>query len=1020
MEIRILEADANRRGDLFGERMGDVLLALGYDDFRFNVHKAGREVDIQADHRTEKRRAVAECKATRDTIGGDDLNKFYGALDVERRKAGDDVDVQGYFMSLAGFKETAIEQEVDAGEDRFVLLDGEKIAEQLVRGHIVVTLTSAAAAAGSLNPGTDGASFEGDADLVGHQFGWFWIVYFATGHERTHYAVIHADGQPPAAALVDAVVLADASVDGPLAGLTRMQPGEPARDSATEDEVYQRYVRYLQSEFGNITLEGLPADQEVGARQIRVESLFVPMRVQRVAGGSSAGDEISTSDVSLGFEERLFEAEPQAFGAVLASEDRVALLAGPGGGKSTLLKRLATAYSNPERHATGDDELPDRQWLPLVIRCRQLGELAHRPISEVLASIPERAEMPELAEGFGRLVQDALRRGSVLLLIDGLDEIADDRARVAFAQQLRTFVATYPSLHLVVTSREPGFRAVAGAISSVSVPFRIAEFDEVEILALATAWHREVFGDTPAARQEATELTARIIGSDRVMRLARNPLLLTTLLLVKRWVGDLPRKRSALYGKAIEVLLMTWNVEGYEPIDLDEALPQLAYVAHAMTDDGVQQLTADRLTSLIQEAREQMPEILAYARIPVGAFVKRIEERSSVLSLVGHVLVDGSLKPVYEFKHLTFQEYLTARALAEGWNASAAEDGDLGKSLSPRFGDLTWREVIPLTAVLAGRRGRGIVERLIEFAGESPKLAGELLGSCLADEVQMPPETVRMACGPFAAQAGQREEELLDEVLASRYGATLKNFVIDEFIAGDDHALDAYDNAFEALARREPELWRSDAPGTFDPDRIIDWLAAEDTVRRAMAALAAMQAAWAASWDVTAVSAIEGGADLLPEVQTMTPIAVDLLSDESAAVRYCAAWAIGWMGIQGYFGDGSLRTSTLSRLFAIWRDDTTARNVREMAAWALSALPLVDRDSTPLGTPDGGTAAFLRDAWQEQRILSGPAVPVAGYYLRDPWPDDELRVLVKEQTSLALPGPDGLAQLLGVDDDASP
>ena len=33
---------------------------------------------------------------------------------------------------------------------------------------------------------------------------------------------------------------------------------------------------------------------------------------------------------------------------------------------------------------------------------------------------------------------------------------------------------------------------------------------------------------------------------------------------------------------AVEVLLMTWNVEGYDPIEQDEALPQLCYVAYAM------------------------------------------------------------------------------------------------------------------------------------------------------------------------------------------------------------------------------------------------------------------------------------------------------------------------------------------------------------------------------------------------------------------------------------------------------
>ena len=62
--IRILETESNKRGDLFGRLMGDLFLALGYGEARLNVHKAGREIDVDASHRTEPRRVVAECKAT--------------------------------------------------------------------------------------------------------------------------------------------------------------------------------------------------------------------------------------------------------------------------------------------------------------------------------------------------------------------------------------------------------------------------------------------------------------------------------------------------------------------------------------------------------------------------------------------------------------------------------------------------------------------------------------------------------------------------------------------------------------------------------------------------------------------------------------------------------------------------------------------------------------------------------------------------------------------------------------------
>jgi hypothetical protein len=45
--------------------MKDLFLTLGYDNPRFNIHKSGSEIDIQAEHRTETKRMIAECKATK-------------------------------------------------------------------------------------------------------------------------------------------------------------------------------------------------------------------------------------------------------------------------------------------------------------------------------------------------------------------------------------------------------------------------------------------------------------------------------------------------------------------------------------------------------------------------------------------------------------------------------------------------------------------------------------------------------------------------------------------------------------------------------------------------------------------------------------------------------------------------------------------------------------------------------------------------------------------------------------------
>lgn len=164
--IRILEKDANRRGDLFGRLMADLFVALGYEQPRLNVHKSGRELDLSADHRLEPRRAVGECKATSQPVGGDDLNKFVGALDAERH---DKRPLTGYFISLAGFTETALEQEKKRRKTRLVLLTGTQAIDELIKGRILITRERATELAGRLCANLGELEFDPTVELLAHE-----------------------------------------------------------------------------------------------------------------------------------------------------------------------------------------------------------------------------------------------------------------------------------------------------------------------------------------------------------------------------------------------------------------------------------------------------------------------------------------------------------------------------------------------------------------------------------------------------------------------------------------------------------------------------------------------------------------------------------------------------------------------------------------------------------------------------------------------------------------------------------
>lgn len=697
--IIALELTHNKKGDLFCRLMSDLFHALGYDEPRFDVHKSGREIDLQTVHRVENKIAIAECKAHKDTIGGSDINKFVGSLDAEKRKHSKneqykDYNVTGYFVSLSGYKETAIEQELDHNNERLILLKPEQIIDELVKGRIIVPLGQAIS---TIN--ANELKLNMSADLIAYNKGWVWAVYYSNGQTNTHVAFVHAEGKLLVKELSDEIIALDKNLDGNFTGL-EVLCGINKLPKVLETK--KKYFKYLENECGEIHFEGLPTDKDAGSVKVQLENIFITPSLEITSNQQNDLDEI-TDGVRIGI------------GDILKTNSRLAILAKPGGGKSTLIKRLAIAYAFPSRRKLVDDNLPKEKWFPIFIRCRELGDNVTSSITEIIHNIPNRAEISDCTASFISIISNALQKGNALLLIDGLDEISNDRNRISFVNQLRTFIATYPNIHIVITSREAGFRVVGGILANYCTNSKLSSLNPVEIESLSIKWHAEIVDKLEKTKNEAISLAKIILEDNRIKALAENPLLLTTLLFVKRWAGYLPTRKSVLYQEMIKLLMVTWNVEGHEQLDIEEAEPQLAYVAFWMTSNGEQTITINDLNKCLQASRKQMPDILGYTKVSVPDFIKRVESRSSLLIMSGHKKIDsGEIVQIYEFLHLSFQEHLTAKAVVEKFLPKTETNKSTLEIIKPHIEDERWKEVIPLVAVLLKRDSKELLEHLIE------------------------------------------------------------------------------------------------------------------------------------------------------------------------------------------------------------------------------------------------------------------------------------------------------------------
>lgn len=978
--LRLLASTNNDRGDLFTRLVSDLFYALGYDNLRFDVHKTGREIDIKGSHRRENRLLIAECKAHAKQMGGAELNKFLGVVTRERKK---DQHVSGYFVSLGGFTESALEQELASSEDaRIIPIDVIGVIAELTKSKILITQDKAVAQAGRCaeHAGLDCHTHFVDAELIGHPLGYIWAVYYERGKEITHFALIHADGNPLSETAAASVIESDRLNKGSLNKLTYLAPSPASQDRKTlTSQAMERYKNWVDKVCGFIQLDGLPAEGTIASKQMKLENLFVPLKLQ------VQSDLQEDDDSKQGVKTKVCPV-----GTFISEQNRFSILAKPGGGKSTLLKRLAVAYADPARLVSSEDGLPQRDWLPLLLRCRDLRERTGEPIRQLLCDLGRQAEMnDDHASAFRELVDEALNAGRALLLVDGLDEFSDAVARTTFANNLRVFLGMYPHSALVVTSREAGFRQIAGVIASVCVSTTMAPFEEDDVHSLCKLWHAEVLPDTQENREEALKLADAIWSNERIRALAENPLMLTTLLVVKRNVGELPTKRVKLYAAAISVLIRTWNIEGFAPLNEEETLARLSYIAVDMMRQGKQRIGKRQLLKLLQQAQKELEAELAYAEVKPNEFIDRVEYRSSLLMQTGYEESGGVLEEVYEFRHLTFQEYLAARGLVEEQYPGRDDATEISELLEPYFGDELWREVIPLAAVMANRKAERLIQRLTkncseERAHDFRKIpAALLLRQCILDEIQVKESTLRDAVRQLARLDHEEKlETFATQILRGKFGVVFQEVSNDAFF-GKSENWHEYRQAIRNIGVEH-----------FFDDRQAH-MSAEATTRLELALASgdpALQgkAAHAISWSAYMASRRnDKGSPLQIERFRLLSNRIEaLLTKENEPLALCLLIAMVWMGITD-FSAKQLNKNTPLTLFWLWKNAQNSE-VRRIARWAFGVQPLLPRDSIEYTTWEDCTDLFDDNGNIERDDSSQDALLVLAWYRGQPWVNEQL------------------------------
>ena len=310
------------------------------------------------------------------------------------------------------------------------------------------------------------------------------------------------------------------------------------------------------------------------------------------------------------------------------------ILGEAGSGKSTALLRIA--YEAARKGIESDMDY----MIPILLRAVEIC----RAKPETLVEYCDYAAK-HLADSrnpcFG--VSD-LQEGRVIVLVDALDEIAEQGPREEIVELINQFSRDYPRVRLVITSRPYAFVRDMKALSSFEV-FNISPINWKQ----ASKIVKKLQEGKKVAPQNSKELLRRI---EQVHGIELNPLLVTVFAATTEYSRqDVPANITELFKKFTELMLGRWDEskglsQQYQAPLKDFLLTKVAFKMHQQ----------EKIRITIAEFEEIVVEQLHKRghRAQIDQILDETLYRSGLFRIVGHNI---------EFRHHLLQEFFAGRGI---------------------------------------------------------------------------------------------------------------------------------------------------------------------------------------------------------------------------------------------------------------------------------------------------------------------------------------------------------------------
>jgi hypothetical protein len=477
------------------------------------------------------------------------------------------------------------------------------------------------------------------------------------------------------------------------------------KDKAAWEIAAKNYIHRWIDRWGQI--QPLGADHPIPLHRIYVQVRAMPRSyLQRFASIQSMEASVSSGrrrPFGLTIQESR-DYEPQPGMKIANEQKRLNILGTPGAGKSTFLRRLGLEALMPEHE---NPEIGGWQYkrdyshavIPVLLELRSLRSTVCADPEDIVALIAKEfatSGFPESAS----LVTQALERGFLLLLLDGVDEIPTVQLDTAVTA-IRNFINSYPNCRYVLSCRTAFYRDWFTGFHD----FVLSDFDDADIQHFARNWFTR---EDEVAKNVANHFVKLLSTEEHraTRELAGSPLLLTFLCLVYRKTQQFPPNRAQLYHKALRIYLEEWNAsklvhneritqELYPEMELellkDVAGPAFIENSYFFTGDELKSSIAKFIAKELNAPKSlSASQILETIAVRQGLFVERAQD-------------------IWTFSHLTIQEYLAA--------AWMLEEGQADEIIRKFVFEDRWREIFLLMSGLT--RADNILALMMASVGAS-------------------------------------------------------------------------------------------------------------------------------------------------------------------------------------------------------------------------------------------------------------------------------------------------------------